>query len=180
MIASDIHGYYQPLLKLWDIFVKSEAEYLILLGDLIYHGPRNPLQAGYDPLAVGGFLKEHQNKIIIIKGNCESDADMMILGQPILEHNVALIKGHKVFLTHGHVYNENNVPSNLIKGDVLLRGHFHIPLIDELPNGIILASPGSIGVPKGGSQPSYILMDEQGIEGYTLTGEHLFKRAWDN
>lgn len=178
MFISDIHGCYDRLLEAYDKFKQTKAEYLVILGDNTHHGPRNAIQSDYNPMKVAEFLKSHQSELLLIKGNCESDADIMVQGQPILDHSVLFVKGHKVFLTHGHVYNEDNLPSNLVKGDVLIRGHYHVPLLKRV-NDIIVTCPGSIGVPKDNSKPSYILLDEEGIKGFELKdNKQLFDYKW--
>ncbi len=179
MIISDIHGYYDELIKAYEIFKESQASYLISLGDNTHHGPRNPLHDGYDPKKTAEFLKSHQKELLLIRGNCESDADIMVQGQPVLNHSVLFINNHKVFLTHGDLYNEDNLPSNLLKGDILLRGHFHIPLLKKV-NDIIVACPGSIGVPKDNSKPSYIILDDNGLKGFEIDSKkELFSYSWE-
>ena len=175
MVISDLHGYYEPTLEAYQIFERSGADYLVILGDLDAHGPANPIKEGYDPLKTAGFLKLHRERIILIKGNCEAQVDEVLVGQTILDHNVFILNGHKVFCTHGHIFSESNLPNGLTKGDILLRGHYHVPKC-ELVQEILVASPGSIGVPKGGSKPSYIILDEKHIECRTLDGSEVFKR----
>ncbi|MDD2434066.1 MAG: phosphodiesterase [Bacilli bacterium] len=175
MIISDTHGYLEGTMQAYKIFERSHADYLVILGDLFNFGPKNGINPGYDALKTAEYLKQRRDKLIVIRGNCDANVDDMLLGIPVLEHNIFDVNGRKVFCTHGHIYSENNLPNGLQSGDILLRGHFHIPLLLE-EQGIIVACPGSIGVPKGGSKPAYILLDEHKLECFTLDGEQLYTK----
>ena len=173
LIASDIHGSAFWCDKLLKAFEKEQADKLVLLGDLLYHGPRNPFPDGYDCPEVYDALNGIKEKIIAVRGNCDSEVDQMVLEFPmmspiaVLEH-----KGRTVFATHGHLY-DDKTPPMLQAGDILLNGHFHVPAIKTLSNGIVYANCGSVGLPKGGSQNSYILLDEDLQIKSLSTGETL-------
>lgn len=171
MIISDTHGFYEPTKKAFEIFEKNKSDYMIILGDIVYHGPRNDINEYYEPKKIVDFLNKYANKIIAIKGNCDAEIDSMILNFSLVENSIIFIGNRKIFLTHGHVYNEHNMPL-LNERDILIRGHFHIPLLLS-QDGVYVASPGSIGVPKANSKPSYIIIDDYGLKIYTLDGEKI-------
>ena len=148
IIASDLHGsaYYTELLI--DYYRKSNAEKLLLLGDLLYHGPRNDLPKGYDCKKVADILNSISSEIIAVRGNCDSDVDQMMLDFPCLaDYAYAFDRCVTMLATHGHVYNKENLPK-LQKGNVLLNGHFHIQEFSK-ENGYYYVNPGSVSIPKG-------------------------------
>ena len=160
IIASDIHGCAPACRKLLDIFTASGAERLILLGDILYHGPRNDLPEGYDPKAVISMLSEHADKLFCVRGNCDTEVDQMVLEFPIMADYALLeTKDHTLFATHGHLFNAENPPL-LKKGDVLLNGHFHTPENRALENGAYYVNCGSVALPKPETPHSYILVED--------------------
>lgn len=149
MIVSDIHGSYEDLKKVIDIFEEEKMDKLILLGDLLYHGPRNPLPKGYNPKKVASLLNGYKDKIIAVRGNCDAEVDQMVLDFPMRADYLELyIDGHRFFITHGHLYNEDDLPL-IQKGDVLMYGHFHKPIAKQA-NDIYIFNPSSIALPKEG------------------------------
>lgn len=161
MFASDIHGSASNCGLMLKRFDEEGAERLVLLGDILYHGPRNGLTEGYDPKEVSRMLNERKDSILCVRGNCDSEVDQMMLEFPIMAEYAlifleesALWGGGTVFLTHGHKFNTGNPPP-LKKGDVLLHGHTHIPVI-ERSNGYWYLNPGSVTVPKEGNPRSYM------------------------
>lgn len=149
MIVSDIHGSYDDLKKVIDIFEEEHMDQLILLGDLLYHGPRNPLPEGYDPKGVIALLNQYKDKIVAVRGNCDAEVDQMVLNFPIrADYSQLYIDGHRFFITHGHLYNEEQLPL-LNKGDVLMYGHFHKPVAKK-ENDLYIFNPSSISLPKAG------------------------------
>lgn len=161
MIASDLHGSAYFGEKLVKRFKMEKADRLVLLGDLLYHGPRNDLPKGYAPKELIPMLNDLKNDIICIRGNCDSEVDQMVLEFPILSEYAVLALGEQVvYATHGHVYNEGRMMPLKI-GDGFLYGHTHIPEIRE-KNGYLFLNPGSIALPKGGSPNSYMVY-ENGI-----------------
>ena len=155
---SDIHGSAYYLKKVLDIFKGQGGDYLIILGDELYHGARNPLTKDYDPKEVAELLNELADRIIAVKGNCDSEVDQMMLKYPIMsEYSTIFYEGKRLFLTHGHIYNEDNMPL-LKEGDVLLYGHTHIPMVGKR-NGIAIINPGSITLPKSGAPHTYGILE---------------------
>ena len=155
MIASDLHGSAFYCKKMLEAFEIERADRILLLGDLLYHGPRNDLPKDYSPKAVAAMLNGVKEKIFCVRGNCEAEVDQMMLEFPVLA-DYALIQAENrlVFATHGHKYNENNLPS-LSKGDILLHGHTHIPKCAPHEDYICI-NPGSVSIPKEESWHGYM------------------------
>ena len=158
MIASDIHGseyYCKVLMKAYE---DEKADRMLLLGDILYHGPRNPLPKGYNPKGVIDILNTAKQKILCVRGNCDSEVDQMVLQFPILaDYCVISEENMIIYATHGHLYNEKNLPP-LKKGDVLLNGHTHIPAYTEHENYIYI-NPGSVSLPKENSWHGYMTLE---------------------
>ena len=170
LIASDIHGSAAYTKELLERFQKERADRLILLGDLLYHGPRNALPGEYDPKAVAAMLNEYRNEILSVRGNCDAEVDQMLLDFPILADYALWELGDRmVFLTHGHLYNENNLPP-LKKGDILLHGHTHVPGC-TVHSDYIYMNPGSVSIPKGGSERGYLTYENGVFLFKNLAGE---------
>mgnify|MGYP005781281879 CR=1 FL=1 len=169
MIASDIHGSAYYCEKVLAAFSRENADRLLLLGDLLYHGPRNDLPQGYAPKEVISQLSAVKDKVFCVRGNCEAEVDQMVLPFPVLADYCLLEQaGHVVFATHGHHYNLETPPL-LQPGDVLLHGHTHVPAKDDRL-GFWYLNPGSVSIPKEGSAHSYMTMAEgtfvwKGLEG---------------
>ncbi len=158
IIASDIHGSHFWCEKLIKEYKSSGAERLVLLGDILYHGPRNDLPDIYAPKKVIEMLNELGEQIICVRGNCDTEVDQMVLSFPIMSETAMIFDGEKtLFLTHGHKFNKDSLPP-LKRGDILLYGHTHIPL-DEVVGGIRCINPGSVSIPKNGSTHGYILYE---------------------
>ena len=159
MIASDIHGSAACCEKLLAAFGREQADRLLLLGDLLYHGPRNDLPQGYAPKEVIAQLSGVKDKVFCVRGNCEAEVDQMVLPFPVLADYCLLEqKGHVIFATHGHHYNLENPPL-LQPGDVLLHGHTHIPAKDN-SLGFWYLNPGSVSIPKENSPHSYMTLED--------------------
>jgi putative phosphoesterase len=159
MIASDIHGSAFYCEKMINAYRKEKAEKLLLLGDILYHGPRNGLPKDYDPKQVIVMLNEIKGEILCVRGNCDAEIDQMVLDFPIMaEYCILYLDGHMIFATHGHKFNETNPPL-LKKGDILLNGHTHISKCTEHENFIYM-NPGSISIPKMGSNIGYMIAEE--------------------
>lgn len=160
LIASDIHGssyYCQKLLDAWD---QSGASRLILLGDILYHGPRNDLPRDYAPKKVIAMLNERKDRIYSVRGNCDTEVDQMVLEFPVLaDYGLLALNGLTFYATHGHVYNQEKLPP-MQKGDILLHGHTHV-LKAESFDGYTVLNPGSVAIPKEGNPPTYGLLDGQ-------------------
>ena len=129
---SDIHGSLYYLKKALEIFRKENADYLVILGDELYHGARNPLPAEYNTIEVTKLLNEFADKIIAVRGNCDSEIDDLVLNYPIMStYSIVLYGSRRLFLTHGHIYNDDNMPK-LSPGDVFIHGHTHIPRAEKV------------------------------------------------
>ncbi|MDU5452352.1 phosphodiesterase [Pseudescherichia vulneris] len=159
MFASDIHGSLPATERMLARFAESGAQWLVILGDLLNHGPRNALPEGYAPAQVAERLNTQASRIIAVRGNCDSEVDQMLLTFPITAPWQQIVLAHcRLFLTHGHLYNAENLPS-LAAGDVFISGHTHIP-VAEKRGDIIHFNPGSVSIPKGGFAASYGMFDD--------------------
>ena len=163
-VASDIHGYPGYCEKILVAYDKEQADRLVLLGDILYFGPRNPLHPDYDPKGVIALLNERKDEILCVRGNCDSDVDQMVLDFPIMADYAVLSLGKRlVYMTHGHVWNPSHLPP-MKKGDILLTGHTHVVACEELPEGILYLNPGSPSYPKQDTHRGYlILTDEKAV-----------------
>ena len=158
-VASDIHGSAYYCRKMLDTYQKEGAERMLLLGDILYHGPRNDLPREYAPKEVIAMLNEYKNEIYAVRGNCEAEVDQMVLQFPVMaDYCLLSLKNKVIYATHGHVYNAENLPP-MKKGDILLHGHTHI-LTAERREDYILLNPGSVSIPKGGNVPSYAILED--------------------
>ena len=172
-IASDIHGSAYFCERMLEAFEREGAERLVLLGDLLYHGPRNDLPRDYAPKRVIEMLNARRGEILAVRGNCDTEVDQMVLEFPILaEYALLDIGGTLVFVTHGHRYNLASLPP-LKPGDVLLHGHTHIPAC-ETREGITYLNPGSVSIPKDGSRSSYMVLENGVFTAKDLDGVILF------
>ena len=158
MIASDIHGSALFCRRMFERYREEKAGRLILLGDLLYHGPRNDLPEGYDPKGVIALLNEHASELFCVRGNCEAEVDQMVLSFPVMAEYALLPLGSSViYMTHGHHANEQDPPP-LKKGDILLCGHTHVPA-RRAHDSFLYLNPGSVSIPKDGSVRSYMMFD---------------------
>ncbi|MEG1710196.1 MAG: phosphodiesterase [Clostridia bacterium] len=168
LVASDIHGSRFYCEKLLDIYKKEKADYLIILGDVYYHGARNNLPIGYEPKAVAVILNKMADKLTVIKGNCDSDIDQTVSDFEFIENFQMLAYGKRFFFTHGNKYNIDNKPLNF--GDALIYGHTHKCFIEK-KEGVIYANPGSVSLPKDNTAHSYILIEKSNIILKDLNGD---------
>ena len=160
MIASDIHGSAYYCRELLNAYQSSEASRLVLLGDLLYHGPRNDLPRDYAPKEVIAMLNSLKDQIYSVRGNCDTEVDQMVLEFPILgDYALLALDGLTIYATHGHIYNRDHLPP-VQKGDILLHGHTHI-LTAERDQEITVLNPGSVSIPKGGNPPTYGMLEDQ-------------------
>lgn len=159
MFASDIHGSAPSCELMLKRFDEEGAEKLFLLGDILYHGPRNDLPDGYAPKKVIAMLNERKADLLCVRGNCDSEVDQMVLEFPVLaEYALLYLDGRQVFVTHGHKFNTANPPA-LKAGDILLHGHTHVQIIDD-SHGYVYMNPGSVSLPKEGKQKSYMIYED--------------------
>lgn len=175
LIASDIHGSAYWCKKLIQAFETEGASRMLILGDILYHGPRNDLPRDYNPKEVISLLNPLSDRILAVRGNCDAEVDQMVLDFPIMADYAIVpicMEGCNdnsngdscgrpteriVYATHGHIYNANNMPK-LRKGDILLHGHTHIPVFED-HDGIHIVNPGSVSIPKESNPNSYMVME---------------------
>lgn len=159
MFASDIHGSAYYCRKMLEVYNQSGASRLILLGDILYHGPRNDLPRDYDPKQVIDMLNEYKNQIYAVRGNCDSEVDQMVLEFPMMsDYALLVLNGKTFYATHGHIYNQEAQPP-MQEGDVLIHGHIHLPVAEAMGDKYLL-NPGSTSLPKGGNPNSYAMLEE--------------------
>lgn len=169
MFASDIHGSAYACRKLLEAYRQSGAERLILLGDLLYHGPRNDLPRDYAPKEVIAMLNDVKNEIYAVRGNCEAEVDQMVLEFPVMADYAALaLNGLTFYATHGHVFNRENLPP-MKKGDILVHGHTHL-LAAEAVGDYYILNPGSTSIPKGGNPATYATLENTQFRIYDFEG----------
>ena len=172
MIASDLHGSAYYCRKMLEAFEREGADRLFLLGDLLYHGPRNDLPREYAPKEVIPLLNGKKEKLLCVRGNCDAEVDQMVLEFPVLADYAVLPVGRRlIYATHGHIYNVKNLPP-LAPGDVLLHGHTHVPAWIEFGQGNLYLNPGSVSIPKENSPHSYMT-----LEGNTMQWKELESSA---
>lgn len=170
LIASDIHGSAYYCRKLLEAYEKERADKLVLLGDILYHGPRNDLPKEYAPKEVLALLNARKEEILCVRGNCDTEVDQMVLEFPILaDYGFLYERGRMIFLTHGHIFHEGHLPM-LKKGDILLHGHTHVPVCREHEQYVYM-NPGSVSIPKEGSAHGYMLYEDGRFCWKALEGE---------
>ncbi len=168
-IASDIHGSAYYCRAMLEAFNREKADRILLLGDILYHGPRNDLPQEYSPKSVIAMLNPLRDKIFCVRGNCDTEVDQMVLDFPVLaDYAAILLDSRVIYATHGHVYNENKLPP-LCSGDILLNGHTHVPGYTVYEKYIYM-NPGSVSIPKEDSPHSYMTLEN---------GVFLWKRLED-
>ena len=159
LIASDIHGSALYCRKLLDAWEKEQADRVLLLGDILYHGPRNDLPEEYSPRDVIAMLNPLRQDILCVRGNCDTEVDQMVLDFPILaDYAYVCDGGVSLFLTHGHIYHAGHLPP-LRKKDILLHGHTHVPAWENHRDFLYL-NPGSVSIPKEDSPHSYMVLED--------------------
>ena len=169
-VISDIHGSYTCLEQFMKIYDEESEKLLIILGDILYHGPRNPLPLGYEPKKVIELLNNYSDQILWIKGNCDAEVDEMVLKFKASVNKKLILNDRYFYLTHGHHLEE--VEKELEVNDVLLHGHTHVYYLKN-ENGIIKGNPGSLSLPKEHEERSYMVIEEDKIEIYSLEKELL-------
>lgn len=175
LVISDIHGSVYYAKKIQEIYESEMPDKIILLGDLYYHGPRNPLTIEYGPMEVSKILNNYKDIILCTKGNCDAEVDQMI-SEFKMEEFIRLNIGEKrFFFSHGHKYNSDNVPEN---ADVVVYGHFHTGFIKE-EYGIIFANPGSISLPVNNTKNSYLIINDNEIVLKDIEGNEIDKKILD-
>ncbi len=175
IIASDIHGSYYYCSLLLEKVKAENPDRLLLLGDILYHGPRNDLPRDYDPKKVTAALNEINDKILCVRGNCEAEVDQMMLSFPVLADYAFLFDGKtKITATHGHKLDSYAPPKS---DEVIVYGHTHVPVDHKNDNGGRFINPGSVSIPKQSSPHSYIVYEDGIFTWYDLeSGESYVPR----
>ena len=174
MIASDLHGSYYYAQQLQQAFEREQADRLLFLGDLLYHGPRNDLPREYAPKEVIPLLNGKKEKLLCVRGNCDAEVDQMVLEFPVLADYAVLPVGQRlIYATHGHIYHVKNLPP-LASGDMLLHGHTHVPAWTEFGQGNLYLNPGSVSIPKENSPHSYMTLEENAMQWKELESSAVF------
>ena len=174
MIASDLHGSTYYCRKMLEAFEREGADRLFLLGDLLYHGPRNDLPREYAPKEVIPLLNGKKEKLLCVRGNCDAEVDQMVLEFPVLADYAVLPVGRRlIYATHGHIYHVKNLPP-LAPGDVLLHGHTHVPAWTEFGQENLYLNPGSVSIPKENSPHSYMTLEENTMQWKELESSAVF------
>ena len=178
MILSDIHGSAKWCRAALDAFEREGAERMLLLGDILYHGPRNDLPEEYAPKQVIAMLNPYRDRLLCVRGNCEAEVDQMVLDFPVMaEYCVLWWEGHLIYATHGHIFSEQNPPP-LCPGDVLLCGHTHVPGF-RVHEGFTYVNPGSVAIPKQSSPHSYAVLEGGEMVWKDLNaGEYMRHALW--
>lgn len=179
MFASDIHGSLPATERVLELFAQSDARWLVILGDVLNHGPRNALPEDYAPAQVAERLNEQASRIVAVRGNCDSEVDQMLLTFPITAPwQQVLLPERRLFLTHGHLFGPDDEPP-LAAGDVLVYGHTHIP-VAEKRGDIFHFNPGSVSIPKGGFAASYGMLEEDVLRVITLNDQRVIAQITIN
>ena len=178
LIASDIHGDLDSAEAVLSAYEREGADKLLLLGDLLYHGPRNDLPSTYNPKAVIELLNNNKDKILAVRGNCDTEVDQMVLAFPILADYAYLsLDGLSVFATHGHHHNTATPPS-LRRGEILLHGHTHVLCATPFGDGNWYINPGSAALPKEGNPRTYAVYEDRAFTVKTLDGAVVLKKEF--
>lgn len=158
MFISDIHGSFYWLEKAIGKMVEESPDHLVILGDFLYHGPRNPLPDGYDPQGVAAKLNSYSRTIVAVRGNCDAEVDQMLLKFPMMgDYAMILHEGRRIYATHGHGFSMDHLPP-LSEGDIFIQGHTHLPVAD-VKEGVYVLNPGSISLPKENNPNSYGILE---------------------
>ncbi len=170
MFASDIHGSRSAMEAILLQYQAEGADRLVLLGDLLYHGPRNDLPDQYDPKGVTALLNANKNDLLCVRGNCDAEVDQMVLDFPIqADYALFDLDGTTAFVTHGHLFHLDNLPPHK-DGDLLIHGHTHVLTVQE-KDGMVYINPGSAALPKEGNPKSYMTYEKGVFEIKTLDGK---------
>lgn len=173
LIGSDIHGDRQAAERLISAYHYHHCNYLICLGDILNHGPRNAIPEYYDPQAVAELFNKYCDDVLAVRGNCDSEVDQMLCKFPMLsDYQQLLTPQRRIFLTHGHIYRPDHLPP-LKSGDIFVSGHTHLPVASCSEDGIYRLNPGSVAIPRNDWPESYALLDERGMQIYHLREHHI-------
>jgi putative phosphoesterase len=171
LVFSDLHGSAPAARRIADLARQRRPDYLVCLGDILYHGPRNPLPPGYDPARAAEALAPLAGRILAVRGNCDSDVDAMVLPFPLARELIWILDdGLRICASHGHLFSPQALPP-LAGGDVFLFGHIHTPMAETSAQGIHLCNPGSLVLPKDGHPASYGWFEQCVFSVCAATGE---------
>ena len=178
LIASDVHGDIDAAKRTVDKYKEEACDKLLLLGDILYHGPRNDLPKAYAPKEVISLLNGMKENILAVRGNCDTEVDQMVLDFPILaDYALLSLDGITVFATHGHHHN-TATPPPLSKGDILLHGHTHVLKIQEFGNANYYVNPGSVALPKEGNPKTYAIYENKTITIKDFNGNIILEKEF--
>lgn len=170
-ILSDIHGSKTRLEKALNLYEEMKCDMLIILGDILNYGPRNMIPEGIDAKGIVELLNQKADNIIAVRGNCDSEVDQMLLNFPIMQTYMLLVdNGRKILLTHGHIYNKEEMPQG--KFDAFFYGHTHIWELERTEKAVV-CNTGSITFPKEKNMPTFATYENETITIYNLDGEKL-------
>ncbi len=171
LICSDIHGDLESAKAIIDAHKAHGTDKIVILGDILYHGPRNDLPKTYAPKSVISLLNEYKNELISVRGNCDTEVDQMVLEFPVLaDYAIVCVDKINMYLTHGHKYGPDNPPP-LSRGDLLLCGHTHIIANEAFGMDNIYINPGSVALPKNGCPRSYMIYENRTFTVYEIDGK---------
>ena len=174
LIASDIHGDAECCRAMLNAFKRENADKILILGDILYHGPRNDLPEGYAPKKVIEMLNAVADKLICVRGNCEAEVDQMVLSFPVMSTTSCVFDADsnvEIYMSHGHIYSPDNLPP-MPKGALFLSGHTHV-LMAEKRDSVLCVNPGSVSLPKNGNPKSYAVYENKRITVKTLAGDEI-------
>ncbi len=178
LICSDLHGDLESTKSVLSAYEREGAERILILGDILYHGPRNDLPDSYAPKGVIELLNEKWDVILAVRGNCDTEVDQMVLAFPILADYIYLsLDGLSVFATHGHKFN-TQTPPPLRPGEILLHGHTHVLTCTEFGNENFYINPGSAALPKGGNPRTYMVYENRTFTLKDLSGNVIFEKRF--
>ena len=176
MIASDLHGSAFYCRQLLAAMEREQPDKLLLLGDILYHGPRNDLPEGYAPKEVIAMLNPLRERLLCVRGNCDAQVDQMVFEFPILSYSMVLfLNGRMAFVTHGHLFNTQNPPP-LNRGDLLIHGHTHVQAFTPFGNDNLYINPGSTSIPKENNEHSYMTYEDGLFTIKTMNGREICSR----
>ena len=184
LIFSDVHGSAAACEKILEHFKKLNADYMILLGDILYHGPRNPLPEGHNPQKLAELLNGYADRLICCRGNCDAEVDQMVLNFPVLaDYSFVVDEGVKIFCSHGHIYAPLRADGNIAvegskipaiaKTGIVFYGHTHVQVLEKNKDGIIVCNPGSVSLPKGETPAGFAIYENACVTLYDIEGKPL-------
>lgn len=177
LIISDIHGASAPVKKALFYFNELHCDKLIILGDILYHGPRNPIPSDYNPQEVVALLNSLKEQIIAVRGNCEAEVDQMLLQFPCMsDYGMIVDNDRTIFATHGHLFNPTQLPA-LPKDSLFLYGHTHLWELEKRVD-FTVCNPGSITLPKE-NRPATFAVYEDGVLSVRTLEENLILQSID-